>query len=270
MRAGSDDGPDPEDSLSSSLDSDSPVRSKNLTPEEKQARRERRVEARKEREKTAKMMDLQYFLEMVDVKHRYGSNLRTYHNYWKTAKTNENFFYWLDYGEGKDIELPTCTRERLDKNQVRYLSREERLRYLVRVDGDGKLRWAKNDAKISTDSKRFRDSMDGIVPLDDTGPTFTGTGNHNSESSEDSDSSDEEAERYVNHDLDAAKGLKKIAYVSPATIFNHLMRHSIKGGKHGWIFVSPGALHHKIYLRLSRSQVRYIQATHPRSQSLPI
>ena len=75
-------------------------------------------------DKSAKMMDLQYWLEMVDRKHRYGSNLRTYHRHWKQANTNENFFYWLDEGEGKNIELPNVSRQRLESEQVRYLSRE--------------------------------------------------------------------------------------------------------------------------------------------------
>jgi hypothetical protein len=176
------------------------------------------------------MMDLQYFLEMVDVKHRYGSNLRAYHNYWKDSNTNENFFYWLDYGEGKDVELPMRSRERLDKERVRYLSREERQRYLVKVDRDGRLRWAKNNERIWTYSERFRDSMDGIVLIGDSTPSFRETANV--------DSSEEEADRYVNHDLKEAKGPKKLAHVSPATIFNHMLRDTTKMGRHAWIFVS--------------------------------
>lgn len=46
------------------------------TPSQKQARREKRLTEKQERIKGSKMMDLQYFLEMVDLKHRYGSNLR--------------------------------------------------------------------------------------------------------------------------------------------------------------------------------------------------
>lgn len=46
------------------------------TPSQKHARRENRLAEKLERKKAAKMMDLQYFLEMVDLKHRYGSNLR--------------------------------------------------------------------------------------------------------------------------------------------------------------------------------------------------
>jgi hypothetical protein len=46
--------------------------------QEREQRRKRRHDAKLERQKAAKIMDLQYFLEMVDLKHRYGSNLRMY------------------------------------------------------------------------------------------------------------------------------------------------------------------------------------------------
>ena len=86
---------------------------------QKEARWRKRWDAKQERIKSAKMTDLQYFLEMIDVKHRYGkwtalpipvqirllifrtgSNLRKYHAEWKNSTTHENFFYWLDYGGG--------------------------------------------------------------------------------------------------------------------------------------------------------------------------
>jgi hypothetical protein len=88
------------------------------TPEqEREARRKRKMEQKHERRKAAKMMDLQYFLEMVDLKHRYGSNLRTYHEEWKKSETKENFFYWLDYGEGRYLDCQGCPRSRLDSEQ---------------------------------------------------------------------------------------------------------------------------------------------------------
>lgn len=213
----------------------------------------RRRESRAEREKTAKMMDLQYFLEMVDQKHRYGSNLRAYHDHWKKIDTHENFFYWLDYGDGKNFEHPTVSRERLEKEQVRYLSREERLNYMVKVDEEGRLCWAKNGERIST-TIEYKDSVNGIVPVDDDSPAFGPNGQliHDGQSknlkdrrrsslysiSSDSGSehSDVEGEHYVNEDLKSAKGVSKIKYVSAATILNHLLRSSVK--PNSWIFVS--------------------------------
>lgn len=119
-----------------------------------------------------KLMDLQYFLEMVDVKHRHGSNLRAYHTIWKNSPSHENFFYWLDHGEGRSIDLPQCPRERLEREQVRYLSPEERFDYLVEVDGAGLFRWAKNHELVDTDDKLYRDSVHGVVRIHDDAPRF--------------------------------------------------------------------------------------------------
>ncbi|KAK4508159.1 hypothetical protein PRZ48_001897 [Zasmidium cellare] len=119
------------------------------------------------------LMDLRYFLEMVDQKHRYGANLQVYHEEWQRSKTDQNFFYWLDHGSGKDEDLaPICPREKLEKERIRYLSKEERRDYLVRVDEKGLLRWEKNDELITTSADLYRDSMKGIVPKDSTEPTF--------------------------------------------------------------------------------------------------
>ena len=219
-----------------------------LSQEERRRRRQRRVEARVEaRTKTSKMMDLQYFLELVDQKHRYGSSLRKYHNHWKTQGTKQSFFYWLDEGEGKAVELPECSRERLDREQVRYLSREERLYYLVEVK-DGLLVWAKNGEKVWTKDELYKDSIQGIVPITDSTPAFkynvAPEGAHDSSTSSASDDESaaddkegDEGTRYVNEDFHRAKGPAKIKHVNSAVIFNHLIRNSMKKG-HKWIFVS--------------------------------
>ena len=194
------------------------------------------------------MMDLPYFLEMVDLKHRYGSHLRAYHAEWMKADTHENFFYWLDHGEGRDVNLEACSRERLDREQVRYLSREERMDYLVEVDMEGRLCWKRNGARIDT-SEEWRDSIHGIVPRGDTTPMFRAAelegekgkqdppSNESSDESGDdegSDSEDEGEKRYADS-MSQAKGPKKILHVSPATVLNTLLRKSAK--KNTWIFV---------------------------------
>ncbi|KAK3086977.1 hypothetical protein LTR53_019940, partial [Teratosphaeriaceae sp. CCFEE 6253] len=116
-------------------------------------------------------MGLEYFLEMVDQRHRYGSNLRRYHQEWNKSDTRENFFYWLDYGEGQAVDLEDRPRKRLDTEQVRYLSREDRVKYLVEIDGQGRFCWVKNGRPVTT-STEFKDSINGIVPVDDTTPTW--------------------------------------------------------------------------------------------------
>jgi hypothetical protein len=223
-----------------------------MDPEEREIQLQRRRQAKAERENMARTMGMQYFLEMVslhhcsflpfflliiqqvDQKHRYGSSLRKYHKVWQESESAENFFYWLDYGEGKHVDLPERPRSRLDEERVRYLSREERLRYLVTIDDDGKLCWAKNGQTINT-SPDWKDSMDGIVPIDDhTTPTWrntTGRPEQETVPSRDSDSdsdistgSGEDASRYVNQELHDAKGLGKLNHLSTNTIMNNLLR----------------------------------------------
>jgi hypothetical protein len=194
-------------------------------------------------------MGLPYFLELIDLKHRYGSNLRTYHEQWKKSETHENFFYWLDHGAGRQLDLEACPRERLDREQVRYLSREERRYYLVTVDAEGRLRWDKNNNPIDT-TEGWRDSMHGIVPIADATPPFRPAHGHNQNTDPgdtgdgpaDPESDEREAARaakYATPGMDEAKGMGKVRHVSTATIFNKLLRKSVR--KNTWIFVSDTA-----------------------------
>jgi len=228
-RAGADDTSPSVSDFSSTEDDDESgdvAQGKPPSPSKKERKEaaKKRAEATALRKKTAKMMDLQYFLEMVDQKHRYGSNLRKYHNYWKSQDTDQNFFYWLDQGDGKHVEVPECSRARLDKEQVRYLSREERQQYLVRINEEGLFEWAKNGERVWTKDELYKDSVQGIVPITDPTPAFKynvpppEAEESHSDSDSDSDSSSsssegededadlnntagDEGERYVNEDV---------------------------------------------------------------------
>ena len=203
------------------------------------------------------MMDLQYFLEMVDVKHRYGSNLRTYHEEWKKSDTKENFFFWLDYGEGRYVDTAGCPRERLDRERVRYLSKEERLDYLVKIDKEGRLCWAKNGVRIDT-TEKYKDSIHGIVPATEDTPAYAPVDAEAAPSSSSSSvssahhSADDEADRaskYATPALDNSKGMKEVKHVSAATIFNKLLRGSVK--KNTWIFVADTSF--RLYVGIKQS-----------------
>lgn len=144
--------------------------------------------------------------------------------------------------------MQTVPRERLDREQVRYLSREERLNYLVAVDKEGRLCWKRNGQRIDT-SVEWKDSAHGIVPVGDTStpehaqqaaaeaaPAMrlpSEDGNNTNSSS----SADERRDRYVNRSLEKSPRAKKVLHVSPATILNHLLRKTVK--KNTWIFVRP-------------------------------
>lgn len=122
--------------------------------------------------KDDKMLETQHWLELVDSQHRYGSNLKWYHRRWQQEDTTDNFFKWLDRGAGKDISLDECPRERLNKERIIYLSPEQRINYLVSIDDEGRLRWARNNDVIDTTEGKWQDLGEGkgIIPQDGTHP----------------------------------------------------------------------------------------------------
>ncbi|KAF3394056.1 IQ domain-containing protein IQM1 [Penicillium rolfsii] len=226
----------------------------------------------------AKTMGLEYFLEMVDSKHRHGSNLRAYHAAWKNSPSSQNFFYWLDYGEGKDVELPQCTREQLEKDQVRYLSPEERFNYLVNVDDAGLLRWAKNNELVDTDNSRYKDSVNGVIRVDenvcrqgelsDQDPGSSPapappTSGQLSSSIVSGNKQEEDTVQSTKADQELDKAVKNFSRIRPAVLYDHFAGSlSIKEGM--WIFVAdtsfriyigikaPGAFQHSSFLRGGR------------------
>lgn len=272
-RAGAD-MDDDDSSCSSESDTDSGI----STPEKRKAAHQKREEAKIKRRDNALTMGLQYFLEMVDPKHRYGSNLRQYHEEWmRDTSTRESFFYWLDAGEGRNVELATCPRDTLERERVRYLSREERQYYLATVDSEGRLCWAKNGQRIDT-TEQWKDSIHGIVPSDDPTPPYQPTSmdldhptlfpiDSGAAASTTSGASESELEmaraaKYASPSFADAKGVKKVKHISASTIINTLLRKSVR--KNTWIFVADtsfrlyvgikasGAFQHSSFLQGSR------------------
>jgi len=256
-------------SLPEASDSD-PSGSRQRSKQERDERRKRKAAAKEKRKRTAKMMGLEYFLEMVDQKHRYGSSLRKYHCAWTAAETDQNFFYWLDCGDGKDVELEECSRARLDKEQVRYLSREERLHYLVNIDGDGKLVWAKNGEHVWTKDELYRDSVRGIVHISDPAPEWRANviTDYHTDSGSDAISDDGEdvgvtGEPHANEEFHRARGPAKLKHVNAGVLFDQMLKQSLKKG-HKWIYVADtsfrmyigykqsGAFQHSSFLHGSR------------------
>ena len=86
------------------------------------------------------------WLEATDEKHRYGAMLFEYFAVWAASDTMDSFFYWLDEGEGLQVQSAgksdkLITREMLDAATVKYCTRQERTQYIAEVDQDGLLRW---------------------------------------------------------------------------------------------------------------------------------
>lgn len=228
---------------------------------QKAARKARRQERKEKRKQNARQMGLQYFLEMVDTKHRYGSNLRVYHEEWKRSATHQNFFDWLDHGEGSRLELDMCPRDQLEREQVRYLTREERQFYLVKVDEEGRLCWAKNGARVDT-TEKYKDSIHGIVPIDDETPAFSPICAIDDDDHDDNDDNDihetdssegmREADRdakYLTPAFDKAAGLQKVKHISPTTIIDKLLRKTVRSNT--WIFVADTSF--RLYVGIKAS-----------------
>lgn len=125
-----------------------------LSPAQNEKERKRIAQERN----ATKQLESQYYLEIVDAKHvrlhasaancdasvaafvltwssslhqRYASNLKYYHREWNNRDTKQNFFTWLDEGEGKELDLEECPRSRLDRERVTFLNAEQRRNYKV-------------------------------------------------------------------------------------------------------------------------------------------
>uniref|UniRef100_A0A5B7B8Y1 Putative Calmodulin-binding family protein n=1 Tax=Davidia involucrata TaxID=16924 RepID=A0A5B7B8Y1_DAVIN len=89
------------------------------------------------KDEKARKLALQHWLEAIDPRHRYGHNLQFYYVKWLHCNCKQPFFYWLDIGEGKEVNLERCPRSKLQQQCIKYLGPTEREAYEVIVE-DGK------------------------------------------------------------------------------------------------------------------------------------
>ncbi|KAF5473402.1 hypothetical protein F2P56_010014 [Juglans regia] len=97
----------------------------------------------------ARELALQHWLEAIDPRHRYGHNLQFYYVKWLHCESKQPFFYWLDIGEGKDINLERCPRSKLQRQCIKYLGPAERKAYEVVVQ-DGKFIYKQSEKLLDT------------------------------------------------------------------------------------------------------------------------
>ncbi|TKV99280.1 hypothetical protein SEVIR_8G032400v4 [Setaria viridis] len=81
------------------------------------------------RDGKALKLAFQHWIEAIDPRHRYGHNLHFYYDVWCQSQAGQPFFYWLDVGEGKELDLPECPRAKLRKQCIKYLGPQERENY---------------------------------------------------------------------------------------------------------------------------------------------
>ncbi|XP_057799759.1 IQ domain-containing protein IQM1-like [Salvia miltiorrhiza] len=98
----------------------------------------------------AQKLALHHWLEAIDPRHRYGRNLRFYYDVWFKRKSCQPFFYWLDIGDGKEVNLPSCPRVDLQQQCIQYLGPKERETYEVIIE-EGKLVFKRSGMILNTD-----------------------------------------------------------------------------------------------------------------------
>ncbi|KAL2345203.1 hypothetical protein Fmac_006488 [Flemingia macrophylla] len=77
----------------------------------------------------AQKLAFQHWIEAIDPRHRYGHNLQHYYKEWCKTDAGQPFFYWLDLGNGKNLDLEQCPRSKLQKQCIKYLGPQEREQY---------------------------------------------------------------------------------------------------------------------------------------------
>ncbi|XP_020245385.1 IQ domain-containing protein IQM1 [Asparagus officinalis] len=101
------------------------------------------------KDEKAQKLALQHWLEAIDPRHRYGHNLHLYYDVWFESESTEPFFYWLDVGDGREVNLDKCRRSNLQQQCIEYLGPKEREAYEVIVE-DGKLVYKQREIPVNT------------------------------------------------------------------------------------------------------------------------
>lgn len=101
------------------------------------------------KDEKAQKLALQHWLEAIDPRHRYGHNLQFYYDVWFTSQSCQPFFYWLDVGDGRELNHEKCPRANLNRQCIRYLAPNERETYEVIVE-DGKLMYKLSGSLLET------------------------------------------------------------------------------------------------------------------------
>ncbi|XP_073007929.1 IQ domain-containing protein IQM1-like isoform X2 [Typha latifolia] len=106
------------------------------------------------KDEKAQKLALQHWLEAIDPRHRYGHNLHLYYDIWFNSESTQPFFYWLDIGDGKNVNHEKCPRSKLQNQLIKYLGPKERDAYEVVVE-NGKLVYKQSEILVNTteDSK---------------------------------------------------------------------------------------------------------------------
>ncbi|KAJ6794546.1 IQ domain-containing protein IQM3-like [Iris pallida] len=91
----------------------------------------------------------QHWIEAIDPRHRYGHNLHVYYLKWCESDAGQPFFYWLNVGDGRNVDLQECPRSLLRQQCIKYLGPQERQHYEY-VPIEGKIVHKQNGELLDT------------------------------------------------------------------------------------------------------------------------
>ncbi|KAJ6840672.1 IQ domain-containing protein IQM1 [Iris pallida] len=100
------------------------------------------------KDEKAQKLALQHWLEAIDPRHRYGHNLHLYYDVWFDCESTQPFFYWLDVGDGREVNIEKCPRSNLQQQCIKYLGPNERAAYEVIVE-NGKLMYKQSEVLVN-------------------------------------------------------------------------------------------------------------------------
>lgn len=115
-------------------------------------------------------LDKRCWLEVEDPRHRYAKNLRRYHHEWavRRGRPDSSFWTWLDSNH-EAISLPSCGREKLETEVVRYCSVDsDRRKYALRCL-DSRLMTQLSCDSVSDDDAPTLLSKNALSPTRDCG-----------------------------------------------------------------------------------------------------
>ncbi|PKA58981.1 hypothetical protein AXF42_Ash001074 [Apostasia shenzhenica] len=116
----------------------------------------------------AQKLALQHWLEAIDPRHRYGHNLQFFYDVWFESESTQPFFYWLDIGDGKEVNLDKCSRSILQQQCIIYLGPREREAYEVIIK-DGRFIYKLTNVHVHT-----HDGSKWIFVLSTCGALYVG------------------------------------------------------------------------------------------------
>jgi hypothetical protein len=121
------------------------------------------------------------------------------------------------------------------------------LSYLVKIDNDGKLRWSHNNELVDTTAGRWKDTEDGITPVDSPDDSNLSAGSSSLPAHTD-ETIDENASDIGMHYNEPVGGSNKATRAVKKNLtlkgmLNKLLQRTIR--KNTWIYVSDKHCKHK-------------------------